>query len=129
MTGEIQSQSFQTKVVPFMAHMEVIHRKKYIQDLTQRNVNWTTEFMNNVFELLSSADVSTTLSLNLHPQCILKQALQMSDIADCVFPIGVLEMRFDHLGNLFVGEQSFTAREILDQEEFILGQIFNAIHI
>ena len=30
MTGEIKAQSLQSRVVPFMAHMEIIHRKKYI---------------------------------------------------------------------------------------------------
>lgn len=129
MTGEIQAQGFQSKVVPFMANMEIIHRKNYIQALTQKNSQWTTEFMENLFELLSFADTSTTLSLNIQPQGILKQALQMSEIADCVFPIGTLEMSFDTIGNLRIGSELYTAQQILNQEEFILSQIFSAIHL
>ena len=129
MTGEIHAQSLQSKVVPFMASMEIIHRKKYIQELTVKNEHWAVAFMNNLFELLSDADVSTTLSLNLYPQGLLKQALLMSEIADCVFPIGNLEMHFDNNGHLIVGEQRYTAREILHQEEFMLSEIFSAVRL
>ena len=129
MIGEIKSQSLQSKVVPFMAHMEIIHRKKYIQELTAKHENWPMVFMNHLFQLLLNADVSTTLTLNLHPQGILKQALQMSEIANCVFPMAYLEMHFDVLGNLIVGEQRYTAQQILHQEEFLLSEMFRVIRL
>ena len=62
--------------------------------------------MNHLFELLSNAD-----------------------IADCVFPMGNLEMHFDSRGNLIIGEQCYTAQEILHQEEFMLSEIFKAVHL
>ncbi|MDR3501414.1 MAG: hypothetical protein P4L79_02425 [Legionella sp.] len=105
-----------TKIVaPFMATIEFVNKKNALTRLNQENPTWAMRFMSSLDSLLVNADTSLILKLEYCPQDLLKQAAEMAEIPEKLFPAGKLSMTFDNKGNLIVEAEVINAYDFLDQ--------------
>lgn len=118
LTGEIHCKRLpvsRQELSSFIVAMEVSNKRAYLQILNQVNPDWAFRFMNNLDKLLLDADDTLCLRLHYHPQGFLKQAAQMSEISEILFPKGALSMTFDNKGNIIVGEEVIKAKTFIGE--------------
>lgn len=118
LTGEINSRALAASkqgLPPFMASMEAMHRRGYMEKLEETNPTWPLKFMNNLDSLLVDAEDSLCLRLEYHPEGFLKQAAEMSEIPEGLFPTGKLSMTFDDKGSIIVGGETINAESFISE--------------
>jgi hypothetical protein len=102
-------------VAPFMATIEFVNKENALMRLQQKNSTWAMGFLNSLDSLLVNEDTSLVLKLEYSPQGILKQAAEMAEIPENLFPAGKLSMAFDNKGNLIVEDEVINAHDFLDK--------------
>lgn len=95
---------FESKVVPFMMVMEREHHQHHINALFKNKPDWLNLFIHNLFHLLDGTDTSTKLFLDVYPQGLLKQALDISGLTNNVFLLGKFQTSFDDMGNFIIDD-------------------------
>lgn len=119
LTGEIPCETLAVRRLgpsSFMAEMEANNQRAYLQNRNQINPSSAFRFMNNLDKLLLDADDTLCLRLDYYPRDFLKQAAQMSEISEGLFPRGVLSMTFDNKGNIIVGDEVIHAKTFIGEE-------------
>lgn len=118
LTGELNPRALVASkqgLPPFMAAMESMHRRGYLEGLEAKNPMWSLTFMNSLDSLLIDADDDLCLRLEYHPEGLLKQAAEMAEIPSGLFPTGKLSMTFDNKGNIIVGGEEINADSFLSE--------------
>ncbi|USQ12999.1 hypothetical protein J2N86_09820 [Legionella lytica] len=102
-------------VAPFMATIEYVKKENTLMSLNQQNPTWARRFMSSLDALLINADTDLVLKLEYCPQDLLKQAAEMAEIPEKLFPSGKLTMTFDTKDNLLVEDEVINAQDFLNQ--------------
>jgi hypothetical protein len=117
LTGELKPKSLLASkqgLPSFMATMELMHRKGYLEKLESENPMWPMTFMNKLDALLEDADVSLVLRHEYHPEGLLKQAAEEAGVPEGLFPTGKLSMYFDEENHLIVGDEKIDAASFIE---------------
>ena len=107
-----------------MAAMESMHREGYLKGLEEKNPMWSLRFMNSLDSLLVDADDTLSLRLDYHPQGLLKQAAEMAEVPEGLFPTGKLSMYFDNKGNILVGDEVINADQFISKSAEEMSAVF-----
>jgi hypothetical protein len=112
LTGELNPKALvdsKQGLPSFMASMEAMNRRGYMQTLEIENPTWPLKFMNILDSLLIDAEDTLCLRLEYHPEGLLKQAVKEAGVPEGLFPSGKLSMTFDNHNHIIVGTEKIDA--------------------
>jgi len=116
LTGELTPKALiasKQGLPPFMASMEAMHRRGYLEKLKTENPTWSLKFMNSLDSLLIDAEDTLSLRLEYHPEGLLKQAANEAGIPEGLFPSGKLSMTFDNENHIIAGNEKIDADDFI----------------
>ncbi|CEG59185.1 MULTISPECIES: hypothetical protein [Legionella] len=116
LTGELNPKALiasKSGLPSFMASMEAMDRRGYLEKLETENPTWSLKFMNILDSLLIDAEDTLCLRLEDHPEGLLKQAANEAGIPEGLFPSGKLSMTFDNENHIIAGNEKIDADDFI----------------